>query len=1243
MKYLTPSATYTINVASAVNCTSCHQPGTSVSGINDAPVIPDPLKHSSDNSGQKWGDYWTTELGACNFCHGDTKHNATAMGYAAALMNDPNNAMNSSNLASTYWCADCHYTQATYYSGDQFAQTPPAIDVNNTGKTDWINHTSFISSSYSDSICNSCHALNGSYTLTTANYIHSLDPGTAGGPDCVACHDIGGSAPKHVDVSAMKSSIHANLNSGATNTTPLTDAIDKACWACHGDGSEPSEHPATYKSPKVCEDCHTGTAQFNAPLVAEHFYAGEDIVVTAGCRDCHSKTEMLNTNSDPDAGSVNATISHYGKPRNDLVLNINGDIITDCYYCHQNATSAFKNVMQNANHSYMYDHSDSTSSPKCWNCHSVGRIHDQSHQKPSISNSFCLGCHQSGIGSAKPIPTAHNATMSCYSCHMEKADTTYDSVTAQIHGIKYINADGSYTRWDKSNAANCADCHMNQTTSSALQAWGYSPPSIPSFNHSNDMPGQKWGSYWTSTLEACTFCHQGEIHKATNDLLGNITYVKGSNVFDGDISGTWCANCHYTAATEYNGTALSPLPPRIDVDEGTANDGTAWVDHSSFLSSGYTDDVCKQCHGSLAQSATLFKDFVHAVSEGTGGGCIACHSTYTGSIGIVNTSYGRHVNVNVTDGTGNLSDADCTTCHYDTSAMFDAGFTTATYSCSDCHINGNPVSVPSDVQLTAFQHGNNDCKACHIAGGYNASNYYHWNYSTPYGAVKEPGWEGWSGTVTCQDCHYSHSKRDSPFFAPGIGTFMATKYTNCGGGNCHGGGTIHNSIAAPYMYPPTVSISLDKKYAFVGETINVTAEITGYAVQIYNASYRLTFNGTVIAQGQLTPLDGEFGGVDGRGYGYEKCLLSINTTGFEPGEYRIYVTGEKDTGLTTTTFTTFTLALGGIVPSPTAYNFGFEDWTVNSTPVNWVNVSAEVTAASPRTGNYSALLTSSAEGYLESAKFNITARATYRITVYVSKPSDGGFAGISVLQWNGSSVISETPKVKLEGYTSDWVLLGIDIVADSSATDFSVRLYVNNTTAYFDDVSVIIKPFVTTNHVINGGFESNWGSGKPDKYFRSYEYRQSPYESIKAWEPKAMASNGMDINTSVAVGTRAAGIYGSGYWTTPYADITYGTLYKLYQQYYAINLAEGTAFTAEFMVYADSMNGFAGISFVYRTSSDVGDNAGQVETYRVGISETTDWITIVTSGKMPAGREYLQLKLLSEGSNHAIFDEVAVY
>jgi cytochrome c553 len=87
-----------------------------------------------------------------------------------------------------------------------------------------------------------------------------------GGPDCVFCHDINGNgAPldKRIDASSIKQGVHRNLNNGVINTTVLSDTIDKACWACHGNGTEPGQHPDNYKTPYMCADCHNATYSLN--------------------------------------------------------------------------------------------------------------------------------------------------------------------------------------------------------------------------------------------------------------------------------------------------------------------------------------------------------------------------------------------------------------------------------------------------------------------------------------------------------------------------------------------------------------------------------------------------------------------------------------------------------------------------------------------------------------------------------------------------------------------------------------------------------------------------------------------------------------------------------------------------------------------------------------------------------------------------------------------------------------------
>ena len=1082
-----------------------------------------------------------------------------------------------------------------------------------------------------------CHAqkntkLTVMYTTTGysvgGNYrtIYSLDTSTGqpsrahtstGTVPCLNCH-----GPAH--------DITKPFNSSWTSNSYTED---EQCLACHVNQGKHST-----SNPVYCTACHSQDAH-RIGILDKSTSGTNPVYTTLGsanavtkndCEACHTPGGISNffnqlTNYDSQAYTNNY------QPQTDsfgyTIAKHNGTV--DCLVCHDN--SDFHRITF-LTHNGTYS-TDEIQAVSCKDCH-----------VPGVNDTVKTVVRNKGYN--PPQVNAEHKRLPCKVCHSPSPHG----------GARYLSSDLQTYTTSRANAVTCTDCHDNSNAYSILDSkfnlkqYGIqSVPQINAFQHGNaTINGQRWGNYWTNIDGACIYCHGnqdkvGALHFSTT--YGYASVVKGGAQ---NLTGTWCANCHYTKAPGYVGNVYTIAPPTIDMPV-TSNLDYVWVNHSAFLDTmGYNDSVCLECHYSDASQNMMIENFIHSASEWSGdkGGCVLCHTSYEGKDGVNESSFGRHVNVNKTDGVGNLTDADCTTCHSGAgSEMFKIGWTTPVVDCQNCHISGTPVSVPTDVKLTTFQHGNNDCKSCHIAGGYAKGRYYHWNYSTPLGAVKEPGWPGWTGNVVkCQDCHYSHSKRDEPFHAPGIGTYMATMYTSCGGGNCHGNGQIHDTVTVPYLPPPIVKISVSSQYAYVGDTVTVNAEVIGYNVQIYNASYRLERDGVVVQQGQLTPDDGKFGGVDSRGFGYEKFTFDIDTTGFEPGEYRIYITGEKDTGKSATALTTFTLSKGGVIPSPTAYNFGFESWTIGGTPVSWTNVSATVLQASPKSGNSSIALASSATGYLESAKFEVTPDASYRVTVYVKKLADGGYVGISVVQWNGSNMIAESPVVKLEGYTSDWVLLGIDIKADKNATNFSIRLYVSNTTAYFDDVGVIITPPVTTNYVVNGGFDDDWGTGRPDRYFRGYEYRQTPYEPIKAWEPKGIAVNGLDVNTTVAIGKRSAGIYGLGYWTTPYADTSFGTLYKYYQQYYALKLAQGVDFTVQYKIYSDMMSGTAGIQLFYRTSTDVGDDAGTPATYRVVVDSTTSgWVGIVTSGKMPVDKQYLQIKLFSEGANHVLFDEVAVY
>ncbi|MCZ7361887.1 MAG: hypothetical protein O8C58_00875, partial [Candidatus Methanoperedens sp.] len=104
--------------------------------------------------------------------------------------------------------------------------------------------------------CKTCH-----YDASNKLNAHLVPEGVSGGRNCTNCHNVGNTPPSSgalVNFSAMNgtSAIHKNLNNqDITNTS--VPAENRKCWACHGNGSDPGDkHPANYKTPYKCVDCH---------------------------------------------------------------------------------------------------------------------------------------------------------------------------------------------------------------------------------------------------------------------------------------------------------------------------------------------------------------------------------------------------------------------------------------------------------------------------------------------------------------------------------------------------------------------------------------------------------------------------------------------------------------------------------------------------------------------------------------------------------------------------------------------------------------------------------------------------------------------------------------------------------------------------------------------------------------------------------------------------------------------------
>ncbi len=649
IKYLLQNNTFSTSNDSSivVNCVTCHQTSSVDSSLGSfsAFKIPSPLHHSnSASNGSVWGNYWTntTPLTACIYCHNDTRHNATPLG--RILLWAPGYVLYG-GIGTNTSCSNCHYRGDSNYTlmNSTFANatlpTPPEI----TNGTNWkgtsstyYNHTL---DTYTDTTCRNCHGTLLGGTANMSEFLHNAATGTAGGANCTNCHNIGGTAGtgKLVNFTAMNdtSAIHRNLNINAAISDP-NYSVNRKCWACHGNGSEPgNSHPTNYKSPYNCTNCHVqGIGQnFNYTPnntilnVTQHYWNGTNISTPAAtsCYSCHNRSEMmLGISLDPDgngtvyggANGGNNSTSHYGKNRTDLRTWNSGQSV-NCSYCHQNQSTAFAVAMANSGYNSTIANHSRSNSPTCYNstCHNTGWLHNSMLSRPTLqlpNSTYCQNCHAS--------KQKHNDTLDCSNCHINS--TGNDT----IHPIKYVQRNGSFITSNVS-AANCTNCHQ-----AGLGGFSNATKIPTPLYHSNDpYSGGKWGNYWNnnSIITACYYCHQNDTHKAGVSLLGNVSFIKGSNTYkNSNLSdSTWCANCHYAAALQYNGSNLTPTPPEITNSSLNASDGTSFFNHSGFAN--YNDSTCKNCHGAIMSGySETTLNFSHSVGEGGGGpDCISCHDT----------------------------------------------------------------------------------------------------------------------------------------------------------------------------------------------------------------------------------------------------------------------------------------------------------------------------------------------------------------------------------------------------------------------------------------------------------------------------------------------------------------------------------------------------------------------------------------------------------------------------------------
>ena len=196
VQYLQQDGGWNKTKTSAVSCPSCHQ-GPGLGSFSNASRVPSPVQHSDRSSnGSIWNrtdPYWinTSQQSMCYYCHGNTKHNATALGRPANWKGS--NTVNSMITSTSTWCSGCHY-QGYASDGKGYADMISTFAAENLSVPPEItNHPVYapagtegyyihsLTPDNSDPVCRGCHG-NSSINMI-AEMMHNLSTGT-----CKDCH-----------------------------------------------------------------------------------------------------------------------------------------------------------------------------------------------------------------------------------------------------------------------------------------------------------------------------------------------------------------------------------------------------------------------------------------------------------------------------------------------------------------------------------------------------------------------------------------------------------------------------------------------------------------------------------------------------------------------------------------------------------------------------------------------------------------------------------------------------------------------------------------------------------------------------------------------------------------------------------------------------------------------------------------------------------------------------------------------
>ncbi len=701
----------------ATSCLSCHQ--TDLDGTKNpnhlAAGFPQDCSicHSSaswanaafnHNTATKYPLAGAHVTVVCNVCHKDNVYAGLASSCISCHLTDWNGTKNPNHVSAgfTQNCETCHTT--TQWPGAKFDH----------------NQTKFmLTGAHVAVACQTCHANNQFSTLNTA---------------CMSCHETdfnGTKNPNHPaagfpqDCSICHNTTQwtgANFDHNTRTKFPLAGAHGTVqCSTCH-------KNNVFAGTPSACISCHQ--TDFNGTNNPNHTAAG----FPQDCSVCHSTTSWANaTFNHNTATKFTLTGTHINVACSTCHRNgVYAGLATSCISCHQ----ADWNNTTNPNHATAGFPQD------CSTCHSV-------------TAGWAGATFNHSTGTRFPLTGAHG-TVACSVCHKNNVFAGLSTTCISCH----------QTDWNSTNNPNhgaagfpqdCSICHSTTSWANAT------------FNHNSATKFPLTGAHPNA---ACNVCHKNNVFAglATTCISCHQTDFSGTNNPNHTAAGfpQDCSICHSTTSWA----------------NATFNHNTA----TKFtLTGAHINVACSACHQNgvyvgLATSCISChqSDWNNTTNPNHGAAgfpqdCSTCHSVTAGWVGAVfnhstQTKFpltGAHVSVvcnlchknnayvglataciscHLTDwnGANNPNHVtagfpqDCSVCHSVTAGWAGAVFNHSTktkfpltgahvnVACTNCHINNNFTTTPTD------------CYSCH---------------SAEYKSVSNPNHAAAGFPTTCQTCH----------------------------------------------------------------------------------------------------------------------------------------------------------------------------------------------------------------------------------------------------------------------------------------------------------------------------------------------------------------------------------------------------------------------------------------------------------------------------------------------------------